>query len=298
MALALFWSLASAAPAFADYRDDYCQGLDAARRNRWADVAQRMRAAIAARPQEGGLVRCTYLNQSAYVPHFYLGRALKEQGNCAGAVSEWGISEAQGVIQSLGNEYRILTDGKQGCGPAAPPPVATRPPPTTTAPPSTTTTVPVAAPPPVAPPPVTQPSGASPLVPQANSEVARPAAPPPVVERAPTPAASAAKPTGPVRPAVPPALRRAAQAYFDGDYRNTLSLLTSVNTFEPPMRAEAYLFIGAAKYALFQIDGGRTQSVQREAQAAIRASRQADPSLSPEPRYFSPGFIQFFRDAR
>src|SRR3954447_12804314 len=79
------------------------QGLDAReKKNNWAQVANFMRQAIAARGTEspekvkgkisvltGGLLG----GGVEYTPHYFLGEALSQQGDCAGAMDEWWISE-------------------------------------------------------------------------------------------------------------------------------------------------------------------------------------------------------------
>ena len=86
----LLMCLGLAAPAAAQDKDEtFRRGLDARGDKRWKDVVTQMRNAIQADPQEstrkvrGGLLR---LAQTEYLPHYFLGEALFNLNDCAGAV--------------------------------------------------------------------------------------------------------------------------------------------------------------------------------------------------------------------
>jgi hypothetical protein len=93
-------------PALASAQDEaFKQGLEARGDKKWPDMARSMRAAIQRDPQEsprkvrsgiGALIG----QGTEYLPYYFLGEALKNQGDCAGAVSAWSISEAQKVVQT------------------------------------------------------------------------------------------------------------------------------------------------------------------------------------------------------
>ncbi len=105
--------LAAVAPAMADFLDEYKAGLEAAEAKKWPAVAQHMRAAIAEQPKEDArLGKRLYMRR--YVPHYYLGRALFEQGDCPGALKAWQQSQAQGVIQKF-PEHAELEQRKAQC---------------------------------------------------------------------------------------------------------------------------------------------------------------------------------------
>ena len=93
-------------PALASAQDEaFKQGLQARGDKKWADMARSMRAAIQKDSQEsprkvrsgiGALIG----QGTEYLPYYFLGEALKNQGDCAGAVSAWSISESQKVVQA------------------------------------------------------------------------------------------------------------------------------------------------------------------------------------------------------
>lgn len=117
---AVLWAAASTA----DYRKAYGDGLAAARNGEWAQVAALMRQAIAERSQEGERIRLYGTRFETYLPYFYLGQALAESGDCAGALEALQTSENQGAVKST-DKYVELQRLRGRCQRAAPGP--TRP---------------------------------------------------------------------------------------------------------------------------------------------------------------------------
>ncbi len=104
----------AAQPARADFLDRYKQGLDAIEKKAWSDAAAAFRAAIAERPEENDrLPKKLYFKR--YLPHFHLGVALAELGDCDGALAAWRESERQGVVQRF-EEHKRLKEGRNRCG--------------------------------------------------------------------------------------------------------------------------------------------------------------------------------------
>ncbi|HEX4954904.1 MAG TPA: hypothetical protein VF017_16055 [Thermoanaerobaculia bacterium] len=107
-------ALIAATPARADFLDRYKQGLEAIEKKAWGDAATALRAAIAERPEENDrLPKKLYFKR--YLPHFYLGVALAELGDCDGALAAWRESERQGVVQRF-EEHKRLKEGRNRCG--------------------------------------------------------------------------------------------------------------------------------------------------------------------------------------
>lgn len=104
-----------AAPARADYREAYEQVLRAAERGAWSEAARLAEAAIAEAPQESRSVRLYGMRFVPYLPHYYLGLARYQQGDCAGALSAWETSESQGVIKRFEARYRTMAEGRLNC---------------------------------------------------------------------------------------------------------------------------------------------------------------------------------------
>ena len=51
---------------------------------------------------------------ASYLPHFYLGYARFERGDCAGALAAWAESERQGVAPRL-PEFEVARRGRKTC---------------------------------------------------------------------------------------------------------------------------------------------------------------------------------------
>jgi hypothetical protein len=55
-------------------------------------------------------------NIEPYVPHYYLGVALMNLGDCRGALDSWALAEKDGAIQKT-NLRDDLEGGKKKCAP-------------------------------------------------------------------------------------------------------------------------------------------------------------------------------------
>jgi hypothetical protein len=118
-ALAAVFSFAVPAAA---QDDDFRKGMSARADKKWSDAAAAMRSAIAMDPKEstrkvrrriGGLP--VPGSGDEYLPHFFLGEALSNQGDCTGALNAWDESERQGVARKIGTNVRIVVDGFAKC---------------------------------------------------------------------------------------------------------------------------------------------------------------------------------------
>jgi hypothetical protein len=108
--------------AWAQAEDEpFRRGIVARGDKKWGEMAEEMRKAIAINPTESTRkvqVRARIIfggNSTEYLPHFYLGDALKNQGNCSGAVTEWETSEDQKVILGVQQALADLRAGYQEC---------------------------------------------------------------------------------------------------------------------------------------------------------------------------------------
>ena len=90
----------AAAPAWADYKQAYGEAIKALDNGKWADVARLMRQAAAEQPTEGERIKIYGMRFEIYLPHFYLGQALAETNDCAGALKAFATSETQGVVKT------------------------------------------------------------------------------------------------------------------------------------------------------------------------------------------------------
>jgi hypothetical protein len=103
-----------AAPARADYKEAYRRGMQAIDQGKWAEAAQRMNEALAEQSREGEQVKLYGLRFETYLPHYYLGLALFNAGNCEAALGAWNTSESQGAVKGS-NQYKTLLKNRQAC---------------------------------------------------------------------------------------------------------------------------------------------------------------------------------------
>lgn len=96
LGLALAALVLLALPARADYKDSYRQGLDAIQRRKWDEAIRDLRAAIAEHYDAAGLMGAGLFKR--YTPHYFLGVALAEQGDCRAAVEAFDVAEQQGKM--------------------------------------------------------------------------------------------------------------------------------------------------------------------------------------------------------
>ncbi len=123
--------------ARADYKQDYLNGVDAAKQGDWAEVRRLMRAAIAQEGAPAAKKRLYGNIMSPYVPHYYLGLANARLGDCAGALSAFKAPGSESVVAGLGDlatqqRAAIIKCDQQALAantdkPAVPP-IATKPP--------------------------------------------------------------------------------------------------------------------------------------------------------------------------
>lgn len=292
--LVLAAAVAAAGPVRADPAESYRQGLAAIEAGSWAAVARWMGEAIAEQPGESRRIALDGNRFANYLPHYYLGVARYQLGDCAGALRAWEASTSQGVVQGL-DEYGMLQQLRGDCEerlseilvedvevvqptPPAPPPAA--PPPSERPSP--------APPPPSPPPPSARPAPVPPPPPP----------PPSVPAPDPTPPAGLDPPRDEPAPSGPPeVLRSAARAYFAGDYPAVLEALSGREFEEDRVAAQALLFRAAARYALYLLGGEEDEALAAGTREDLALCRRLAPGVAPDPSYFSPRFVAFFAGA-
>lgn len=118
--------LAAAGDAWADYRKLFADAIAARDKGDWTQVATLARQAAAQQPKEGERVRLYGTRFEVYLPHFYLGQALANTGDCAGAIKAFQTSETQGAVKGTdkwAELQRLRAQCEKQVGPAP-----TRPP--------------------------------------------------------------------------------------------------------------------------------------------------------------------------
>lgn len=98
----------------AEFVEYYKVGLVAVESGDWNRVSEMMQRAIEIQPDAKARVKKA-LFFKRYLPHYYLGQAFYETGDCPGARASWRESESQGVVTRF-PEYEQLKAGIAGCG--------------------------------------------------------------------------------------------------------------------------------------------------------------------------------------
>jgi hypothetical protein len=331
---------------YADYKESYRKAfvlldrknLDA---KSWGEVEALLRQAIAEQPREGDEIKIYGMRFETYLPHYYLGLARFQQGDCGTALREWGLSLEQGAIK--GNEKRALQQNQKTCetrtaasspAPSPPPAPSPTPPAALAAAQSDLARVEglsreVAA---IEGDPDVQKAGglgeparkARDLLAAARAQVEAASkgteAKPAEDARAAVGAAAAAfedlkkvalqkrdeahrrlavtlsSPSPSPKGAQAPAeLLEGAQAYFDGRYKDAVGLLERPAVKEPaPVAAQGCLLRAAARYALFLVGAEKEEPLKAAAGSDVRVCKRLGVS-GPDPRVFSPRFVDFYR---
>ncbi len=282
-----------AMPAHADWKDDYSRGLVAASEGRWAEVSRLMDSAMAGNAQPAARVRLYGQRYEVYAPQHYAGLAALRREDCAGALRYWEQAANTGFIAGQPTLAGVQQQGRNDCAtrlasqaaptrPAtspAPAPASTTPPAVATAPPAAVQERP--APASTTPAPPTRPPVAIAPPPQKTPPVATqaPAEAPPV--RAP---ASAAAQT----------LQPLLGAYLAGRYADVLRQSASSATSTPKLRWHVLVLRSASAFNLAQLGEGVADAEATARQAANEA-RKLDARLEPDPAFYSPRFIRFYR---
>ena len=104
-----------AAPLFAEsFLSQYRNGLKALESEEWEVAAALFRQAISVRSEEKN--RLTLLRyMQPYLPHFYLGQALRAVEDCEAALRTWRVSADQGVVLRRERLRARMRDGIQEC---------------------------------------------------------------------------------------------------------------------------------------------------------------------------------------
>ena len=117
----LVWTSLIALPATASAQaedEPFRRGLNARGDKKWPAVVEAMRQAIAINRMESTRKigsRLIFGGGTEYLPHYFLGEALKNSGDCAGAVTAWEVSEEQKIVLTLTEFATNLRVGYKEC---------------------------------------------------------------------------------------------------------------------------------------------------------------------------------------
>jgi len=264
-----------AAPAHAEFQEDYALGLSAIDAGRYADARKYLERALAAQSEPVDKVILNGSIEQPYLPYHFLGIVAYKLGECDAAKANWNNATNRrmtGRLNQIRQQEQRLADSCQTKVAEAPkeetpPPAAPEPAP---------------APVVVAPPVVEKPAKGSPAKPAKPVETERPAVadkekpgePPAQPERVP-----------------PPRLVRAVDSYLAGRYNETVRI--DPEAFPAARtRFHAYLIRAAARYTQAQISGDKELLAAARSDAA--AAYKIEPQSAPDAAMFSPKFRAFY----
>jgi hypothetical protein len=113
--------VASPAVVFAQAEDEpFRRGLVARGEKRWAQAVEAMRRAISINRMEStrkiqNRSILFFGSGTEYLPHYFLGEALKNVGDCTGAVTAWETSEEQKIVLKVPEFADLLRAGYKEC---------------------------------------------------------------------------------------------------------------------------------------------------------------------------------------
>jgi hypothetical protein len=99
-----------------DFREPYRKAMDAKNRGRWAEARPLLEEAIQSNGVDSAerITISGFGNFEPYVPKYYLGLALRNAGDCAGAQKYWKLSEQDGKVQGT-SIYRSTQKDRAAC---------------------------------------------------------------------------------------------------------------------------------------------------------------------------------------
>lgn len=115
LALTLGWD---PSPVRADATSSFKSGIEASDLGQWQEAEEHFRQAIAEDPRESDQrIFISGVFTRPYLPHFYLGWALFQQGteHCVESLASWQESKAQQIVQKLRRQYQDLQKGEDVC---------------------------------------------------------------------------------------------------------------------------------------------------------------------------------------
>ncbi len=118
LGIGLLWLGLAVPTVWADAEESFKEGIEAVDLERWREAEGHFRQAVAANGQESD--RRIFISGAfsrPYLPHFYLGWALFQQGPdaCEAALEAWDVSESQAVVVSFRRLHQDLLKGRTSC---------------------------------------------------------------------------------------------------------------------------------------------------------------------------------------
>lgn len=101
LSLAVLLGMLYCQASWADYKDDYQDGVKAAERGDWATAKRIMQSVLQENSKPSRRLRTYGVNFIQYVPHYYLGMAEMNLGDCSAALQALNNSASQAVVKRL-----------------------------------------------------------------------------------------------------------------------------------------------------------------------------------------------------
>jgi len=272
---------------FADWYEDYNEGLKLIEKKEWQVAVLRLQSAV--RETDDERISAPYgTKRTTYFPHFYLGIAYYNLKMYQAALSEFEKSEKDGAIRSRSTLVLQMSILKK----LALEQTANAPPATSEAPPKTADTSP-----PVET--VTPPSPAP-----APAELQKKEPPKPPVE---LPVSKANQAPVDLKPeASKPAddtilrdkLKQGARQYFEGNFDGAIGSLQSVLQ-KNAQSASAHFLLGCAYASKYLLAGPENRQLLNKASDAFRKARRIDPQFGTiHSSYMSPAVLGIYRSVQ
>jgi hypothetical protein len=317
--LALLLALGWASGLRADFRESFKKGIEAVDRKEWSDVARWMRQAAAEQPQEGESVKIYGVRFEPYLPHFYLGLALFQSGDCEGALEQWQLSESQKAVQST-SRYKLLVQNRDTCRQRIaakkpnPPPTPSGPDPAAAAQAAREAEAREAARRKQEQEAETnrireaearrkqqeqEAAEAAAKIAEAKrrAEANREQAAHQEVTKSPQVAAADTPKKVEGNSGPPAELKAAARAFLRADYQEIVRTLGASHFQDRKATLASRLLLAAARYSLYLQGGEKDAELRKQATEDVRACRRLDAKIQPDGKLFSPRFTEFFRTA-
>jgi hypothetical protein len=91
-------------------------------------------------------------------------------------------------------------------------------------------------------------------------------------------------------------LEEGARLFLEGEYQQALTALEPlIGQTNVPLQLHAHVFRAASLFALFVRSGESNEALRSQALAEIALSKQLNPSFQPNPRAFSPRFLNVYQ---
>jgi hypothetical protein len=105
----------AAGGAWADYKTDYQDGIEAAEKGNWAEVRRLMNAALAKESKPVARMRTYGTNFIPYVPHYWLGLANARLGDCAAALQAFDNPGSRSIVAGIPAQAGEMASQRSRC---------------------------------------------------------------------------------------------------------------------------------------------------------------------------------------